>query len=55
MSRTSSSELPRRRKPYETPRLAVYGDMRRLTAGVKGGVKGDGPDDPGGPSTRIVS
>lgn len=30
----------RRKKPYRSPRLAVYGDLRRLTA-AKGGVKSE--------------
>lgn len=35
-----------RKKPYHSPRLVVYGDLRRLTTfvvtPVKGGVKADG-------------
>lgn len=33
------------RKPYRSPRLVVYGDLRRLTM-VKGGTKGDGGGKP---------
>ena len=43
------------RKDYFPPVLKSHGDMRTLTAGTKGGVKGDGPDNPGGPQTRTVS
>ncbi len=42
-----------RRKPYRSPRLVVYGDLRRLTkmfAMAKGGAKGDGG---GVPMTRV--
>ena len=42
-------------KDYVPPVLKNYGDMRSLTAGTKGGTKGDGPDLPGGPATRVVS
>jgi hypothetical protein len=31
----------RGRKPYRTPRLVVYGDLRRIT-GAKGGISTDG-------------
>lgn len=30
---------------YHSPRLVVYGDLRRLTM-AKGGTKGDGPGVP---------
>ena len=40
---------------YRTPKLSRYGDMRKITAGTKGGVKGDGPDNPSAPKTRVVS
>lgn len=42
-----------RRKSYRTPRLVVYGNLRRLTkmfAMPKGGAKGDGG---GAPMTRL--
>ena len=34
------------KKPYRSPRLAVYGDLRRITRGTKGGLRGDGGDGP---------
>ncbi|MEX2418547.1 MAG: lasso RiPP family leader peptide-containing protein [Actinomycetota bacterium] len=37
-------------KPYEAPRLTVYGDFRRLTATNKGGVQGDSGAKP---NTRL--
>jgi hypothetical protein len=46
-----SGEEPRREKSvgskqkYQTPRLAVYGSLRRLALGV-GGAKGDGAGNP---------
>lgn len=33
------------KQDYATPRLVVYGDLRRLTL-VKGGSRGDGPFKP---------
>ncbi len=44
-----------RRKPYRSPRLVVYGDLRRLTKmamppAAKFGLKGDGA---GVPMTRL--
>ncbi len=42
-----------RKKPYRSPRLVTYGDLRRLTnfvvTPVKGGAKADGT---GAPKTR---
>ncbi len=38
-----------KRKPYRSPRLTVYGDLRRLTM-VKGGSANDGG---GKPRTRL--
>ena len=50
---TREAKRPRR-KPYRSPRLRVYGDLRRLTRGgmggmggmmmmnAKGGMRGDG-------------
>ena len=40
-----------KKKPYHSPRLVVYGDLRRLTmigppAAVKGGAKADGGSAP---------
>ncbi len=41
---------PGKKKPYRSPRLSVYGNLRRLTAFVtKKGNKGDGL---GKPATR---
>jgi len=37
------------KKPYRSPRLTVYGDLRRLTKGGGGGKNEPGP---GNPSTR---
>ena len=39
------------KKPYRSPRLVVYGNLRRLTkiTGAKGGTKNDG----GAPKTRM--
>lgn len=44
-----------KKKPYRSPRLVVYGDLRRLTAlvappAVKGGSKSDGG---GRPKTKL--
>jgi hypothetical protein len=49
----NSSETQRKarspkRKPYRSPKLVVYGNLRRLTK-AKGGQKGDG----GMPKTRL--
>ena len=33
------------RKPYQTPRLKDYGDLRRIVM-VKGGNRGDGTGSP---------
>jgi len=42
MSRTTKSNMEsRRKKPYRSPRLVVYGDLSRVTKGG-GGTKGDG-------------
>ena len=37
------------KKPYRTPRLVTYGDLRRLTLGEKGKSKSD--DDVGASGT----
>ncbi len=42
-----SKSTRREKKPYRSPRLVVYGDLRRLTR-AKGGNKTDG----GQPKTR---
>lgn len=34
------------KKPYRSPRLVVYGDLRRLTTTAKGGVASDGGAKP---------
>lgn len=39
----------RGKRPYRSPRLVVYGDLRRLTT-AKGGTLGDGG---GKPTTRV--
>ena len=54
-SEAKSSTAYRTNKAYRAPKLSRYGDMRKITAGTKGGVKGDGPDNPAGPKTRVVS
>lgn len=54
-SEAPSSSAYRANKAYRAPKLSRYGDMRKITAGTKGGVKGDGPDNPTGPKTRVVS
>lgn len=40
-----------RRKPYETPRLVAYGDLRRLTAGDMSIMMNDGGG--GGPDSKL--
>jgi len=47
--RAPESSTVSRKKPYGTPRLVVYGDLREITM-VKGGSKGDGG---GTPQTRV--
>jgi hypothetical protein len=43
------SKADRKKKPYHSPRLVVYGDFRTLTR-----VKGGGANDGGGkPKTKI--
>jgi hypothetical protein len=42
-------ESTRTKKPYQAPRLAVYGDLRHI-AMVKGGTKADGGK--GSPATK---
>jgi hypothetical protein len=54
-SGAQSSTAYRANKAYRAPKLSRYGDMRKITAGTKGGVKGDGPDSPSAPKTRVVS
>lgn len=43
-----------KKKPYRSPRLVVYGDLRRLTtlisSSAKGGIKADGT---GRPKTKL--
>ena len=39
----STQRHGRERKPYETPRLVVYGDIRTLTTNVTGQGKADNP------------
>lgn len=53
--RTRPLRLEESKQSYRAPTLRVFGDMRELTLGTKGGVKGDGPDDPMGPATRVVT
>ena len=43
--RSSGDTTTTPRKPYEAPRLTVYGDLHRI-AQVKGGVRGDGGGKP---------
>lgn len=38
------------KKPYRSPRLEVYGDLRRLTQ-TKGSIK---PDAGGGPKSKLA-
>jgi hypothetical protein len=50
-NRTTVGEPPPQRKPYQTPRLTVYGDLHRIALAGKGGSTFDGGG--GKPSTRI--
>ena len=34
------------KKPYRSPQLVVYGDLRHLTMGAKGGTANDGTGAP---------
>ena len=43
-------ESARTKKPYQAPRLAVYGDLRHI-AMVKGGARGDAGK--GSPATKV--
>ena len=43
-------ESARTKKPYQAPRLAVYGDLRHI-AMVKGGARGD--TGKGSPATKV--
>ena len=45
-----SKKPSKSKKTYRSPRLVVYGDLRRLTM-AKGGTKGDGG---GKPATRAT-
>lgn len=33
---------PQKKKPYKAPRLAEYGDLRKITMVAKGSNRGDG-------------
>lgn len=44
------SQTPFRKKPYRTPRLVAYGDLRDITM-AKGGLKQDGA--PTNPFTKL--
>jgi hypothetical protein len=44
--RTPTSTTGQDRKPYESPRLVVYGDLPRLVAMAKPGSRGDGGGNP---------
>ena len=44
------SQTPPRRKPYGTPRLVAYGNLRDITL-VKGGLRSDG--NPVNPATKV--
>ena len=48
-ARSRKTRTPPQKKPYSTPRLVVYGDLRDITR-AKGGGKGDGG---GVPQTRV--
>ncbi len=41
------SKADRKKKPYQSPRLVVYGDFRTLTR-----AKGGGANDGGGPKPK---
>jgi hypothetical protein len=43
--RTSCDGITSPRKPYQAPRLTVYGDLHRI-AQAKGGAKADGGGKP---------
>ena len=45
-----ASQTPCRRKPYRTPRLVAYGNLRDITK-VKGGLRADG--GPTNPATKV--
>ena len=47
---SSRSKTSPRRKPYRTPRLVAYGNLRDITM-VKGGLKSDGGGS--NPATRV--
>jgi|GEM_PF-2640512 len=40
------SEQIRNRKPYQTPKLEVYGNLQELTLHIKGGPGRDGGSPP---------
>jgi hypothetical protein len=42
----TASRRPERKKPYRTPRLVEYGDLRKITLANKGGNMGDGAGRP---------
>ena len=46
--RTVAPTRPPRKKPYRTPRLVEYGDLRTITRGKGGNMN----DDPTPPATR---
>jgi hypothetical protein len=41
----ASTTAPRR-KPYQSPKLVVYGNLSRLVAMAKPGTRGDGAGNP---------
>jgi hypothetical protein len=45
-----NSQTPSRKKPYRTPRLVAYGNLRDITM-AKGGLKQDGA--PTNPFTKV--
>lgn len=45
VERAHGSPTPTQKKPYRTPRLTVYGDLRNITR-QKGGSKSDGGQVP---------
>jgi hypothetical protein len=47
---TPTSTTKPERKPYQSPRLVVYGDLPRLVAMAKPGSRGDGS---GKPKTKL--
>ena len=41
-TRENEKKAERPRKPYETPKLTVYGDVAKLTQATKTGARPDG-------------